>query len=276
MPLFTSVPARRATPVQAADLRNSALPGDATADWQYGMVWRSELCPTYQLLDPCDDGTEPPADTGDGLVYYHPGGLRVTDVCTTRNVGLDIERVARLADAVTSYAMARELWKGTLTLANPYDTPTGDTGISNAYLAGPTATIITATVADPMEGLGLLEESARQAAGGQQVFLHVPNRITTQLGAQLRRVGNLIYTQTDAIVVGDPGYDGTGPTGDSGTPPGVWCYATGPVVKRLEDITSIDAANVTLDRRTNLRQIWAERMFAVTFDPCCHFALQIS
>lgn len=274
--LFTQVAAQRATAVKAANLMASAIVGDDTSHWQEGFVWRSELCPTFVVVDPCvDEVAEPPAPT-DGLVYYQPQGFRVTDVCTTRNVGFDIDRVRRMVDATTSFAIAQELWTGTATQANPYDTPTGDTDITNAYLTGPTAEVIGATVADPMEALGLLEERARQAAAGQQVFLHVPTRITTQLGAQLRRVGNVVYTQTDAVVVADPGYPGTGPGGESGTAPGVWCYATGPVVVRTDDIQTITDAAVTLDRRTNRRQVWAQRMFAATFDPCAHFALQIS
>jgi hypothetical protein len=278
MPLFMQVPPQHATSVKAANLLASALPPPTPEDqhWQEGIVWRSELCPGYQVLDPCADETTNPPASGDGLVYYHPLGYRVTDVCSARNVAFDIARVSRMTDAVTSFVAANELWTGAGTQAAPYDTPTGDTDITNAYLAGPTATVISGTVADPMEALGLLEERARQAAAGQQVFLHVPTRITTQLGAQLRRVGNVVMTQTDGIVVADPGYPGTGPDGSAGTAPGVWCYATGPVVMRTSDIDAITEAAVTLDRRSNRRQVWAERMFAATFDPCCHFALQIS
>lgn len=277
MALFTEVKPQYAAKATAADLRSSAVsPTDSPPHWQGGFSWRTELCPAYQLVNPCTDPTTEVEDSADDVVFYQPQGFRVTDVCATRNVGFDIERVSRMTDAATSYAAARELWTGEATKAEPFTDGYGNTNQTNVYLAGPTATTITDTVADAMEALGLLEEKARQAARGQQVFLHVPTRITTQLGAQLRRVGNMIYTQTDAIVVGDPGYPGTGPDGTAGTAPGVWCYATGPVVLRLDDIQPITEAQVTVDRRSNLRQVWAERMFAATFDPCCHFALQIS
>ena len=275
--LFTEVQPVHAAAVRAANLLASALdPVDTGVRWREGMAWRSESCPAYQPVDPCVDPADYPPASTDDIVYYKPSGFRVYDTCSSRNVGRDIQRVVRLADAATSYAMANELWTGVGTKANPYDTPTGDTGITNAYLAGTSATVITDTAADPMEALGILEEHARRQAAGQIVFLHVPPRIVTQLGAQLRRIGNLIYTQTDAVVVADPGYPGTGPDGSAGTPPGVWCYATGPVIKRVDEIVAINEASVTLDRRTNQRTIWAERMFAATFDPCCHFALQIS
>lgn len=275
--LFTEVLPVHAAAVRAANLLASALdPVDSGVRWREGMAWRSEACPAYQPVDPCVDPTDYPPASTDDIVYYKPSGFRVYDTCSTRNVGLEIQRVVRLTDAATSYAMANELWTGVGTKANPYDTPTGGTGVTNAYLAGTSAEVITDTAADAMEALGLLEEHARRQAAGQQVFLHVPPRITTQLGAQLRRIGNVIYTQTDAVVVADPGYPGTGPDGTDGAAPGVWCYATGPVVKRVDDIVPINEAAVTVDRRTNQRTIWAERMFAATFDPCCHFAFLIS
>lgn len=278
--LFTEVAPQHATPVTSANLVASALKPTKPEHWQAGMVWRSELCPAYALFDPCGDGPDMPEDRSSGLVYYRPVAFRVVDACITRNVGFEIARVSRMAEATTSTALAHELWTGTATQDEPYDTPDGFGGTltdqTNAYLAGPTAEVISDAVADPMEALGLLEERARQAAGGQNVFLHVPNRITTQLGAQLRRVGNLIYTQTDAVVVADPGYDGSGPPSQDETPPGVWCYATGPICTYVDPLSTITEAEVTVNRRTNRREVWAERMFAATFDPCCHFAIEIN
>jgi hypothetical protein len=278
--LFVEAQHLRATAVTAANLLASAVKPSPPAHWQEGFSWRSELCPAWALFDPCGEGPDVPTDGSSGVVYCRPVAFRVEDDCIVRNVTFDIDRVRRMAEATTSSALAAELWTGTATQAEPYSTPDGLGGtasdVVNPYLAGPTAEVISDAVADPMEALGLLEERARQAAGGQQVFLHVPNRITTQLGAQLRRVGNLIYTQTDAVVVGDPGYPGTGPDGDEGTAPGVWCYATGPVVAYVDTLETIDAAEITVDRRTNRRTVWAQRMISATFDPCCHFAIELN
>jgi hypothetical protein len=277
--LFTEVPPARASAVTAANLRASARPVDNPPQhWQAGIAWRSEICPAYATFDACGDGPDVP-DSASGLVYYRPVAFRVEDECITRNVGFDIERVTRQAEAVTSAAMAAELWSGATTQANPYDHPDGLGGTvtddTNAYLAGASAEVISDAVTGIMEGLGLLEERARQAAGGQQVFLHVPNRVTTQLGAQLRRVGNLIYTQTDAVVIGDPGYPGTGPLSGGVPAAGVWAYATGPVFTYLDSIYSTTDPRITTDRSDNRRMVWAERTFGTTFDPCCHFAIQI-
>jgi hypothetical protein len=262
--------------VRVANLLVSALDPVEDARWQEGFSWRSESCPAYQPVAPCGDvDTNPPSST-DGLEFYQPVGYRVTDVCTTRNVEFDEQRVSRLAEATLSLAMANELWTGVGTKANTYEDALGNTGVTNNYLAGPTATVITQTVTDPMQALGVLEQEARAVIGGQQCMLHVPTQIATQLGAQLRRVGNLLMTQTDAVVVADPGYPGTGPDGSGGTAPGTWCYATGMVTKRVDTLETFVAPAQTVDRSANLRQVWAQRLFAASFDSCCHFAMQIS
>ena len=281
MPLFTSVEPRHAQQVKVANLLESAAdPTDPGARWQEGFSWRSESCPEFQPVGSCEDVTTLPGSDTDGVEFYVPTGYRVTDECSTRNVGFDLDRVSRMAEAVLSQAMAAELWTGAATKANTYDTPDlgggALTGQTNNYLAGPTATVISATVADPMQALGVLEQEARAQLGGQQCFLHVPTQIATQLGAQIRRVGNLLYTQTDAVIIADPGYPGTGPDGSGGTAPGTWCYATGIVTKRVDPLETFVQPAQTVDRRTNRRQVWAQRLFAASFDSCCHFAMQIS
>ncbi len=286
--LFTPVTGARAAATRVANLEVSALPQPEgeNAHWQEGFAWRSELCPQFEVIDPC---SEPDSydtdDTGDGVIYHMPAGYRVRDYASTLNVEFDLQRVQRQAEAVGSFAAAQELWTGAVTSANPYPVPpntvvrnpspsTGE--YTNPYLAASTATTIGTGVTDPMEALGLLEEKARQQIGGMQCFLHVPVRIATQLGAQIRRVGPALYTQTDAIIVADPGYPGTGPDGTDPAAPGVWCYATGPVILRQSQITVMASPLAsTINRQTNRREVWADRMFAATFDPCCHFAIEI-
>lgn len=281
--LFTPILAHPAQRVSVANLLGSAIdPQDPNVRWQEGFAWRPEACPAFQPVAPCGDVTTEILESDGGVEFYQPTGYRVTDVCTTRNVGFDVERVSRMAEAVLSQAMATELWTGATTKANPYDIAPGEpdldgtTGATNSYLAGPTATIITTATSDPMEALGLLEEQARQQLGGQQCFLHVPVRIATQLGAQIRRVGDMLMTQTDAVIVADPGYPGTGPDGTDPTAPGIWCYATGAVTKRIDPLETYVQPVQTVDRRTNRRQVWAQRLFAASFDSCCHFAMNIT
>jgi hypothetical protein len=286
--LFTPVLGARAAATRVANLEVSAQPQPEgeSAHWQGGFAWRSELCPQFEVLDPCSEPTQYDTDdTGDGVIYHLPVGYRVRDYATTLNVEFDQQRVQRQAEAVGSLVAAQELWTGAVTTANPYaidqgtvvKNPSPSAGeYTNPYLAAATSTTIGTGVTDPMEALGLLEEKARQQIGGMQCFLHVPVRVATQLGAQIRRVGPVLYTQTDAIIIADPGYPGTGPDGTDPTAPGVWCYATGPVILRQSPITVMnEPVASTINRQTNRREVWADRMFAATFDPCCHFAIEL-
>jgi hypothetical protein len=90
----------------------------------------------------------------------------------------------------------------------------------------------------------------------------------------LLKVGNLLYTQTGALVIADSGYTGTGPTGQAVTDEAAWMYATGPVTVRQSTVDIGVEPSSTVDRSTNRRTVWAHRLFAATFDPCTHFAIQ--
>jgi hypothetical protein len=288
MTLFMPVDGSRASATRVANLEASATAPDTGENihWEGGFSWRSEMCPEWEVINPCETvetyGTDD--STNGGIVLCEPQGYRVRDYLGSLNVSFDPARVLRQAEGVGSMAAAAELWNGTATKLNPYASPVGERILNpspssneyvNPYLAGSTATTLTG-VTDPMEALGVLEEKARQQLGGMQCFLHVPVRIATQLGAQIRRVGNLLMTQTDAVIVADPGYPGTGPDGTDPAAPGVWCYATGPVQLRYGSIvTTVQPVSATFNRRTNIREVWADRVFAATFDPCCHFAIQV-
>jgi hypothetical protein len=55
-----------------------------------------------------------------------------------------------------------------------------------------------------------------------------------------------------------------------------WIYGTGPVSVRLGPVSTEVEPRATVDRTSNRRKVWADRMFAVTFDPCAHFGMQIT
>jgi hypothetical protein len=210
--LFTEVDAARATLPTALNLLASALrPEDGAGKWMEGMAWRSELCPTYQGFNPCAELNEAPEEGGDGLVYYVPVAYRVADECTTLSGRFDQNRVVRIANAVSSYVVAQELWTGSLTSLDPYDIPNGGPlGQVNAFLADGNATVLPAPAgADFMAALAELEDEVRQVTRGQQVFLHAPIHLVNPVAAQLRRVGNELRTATDGIVIADAGYPGT-------------------------------------------------------------------
>lgn len=183
--------------------------------WQEGVSWRPERCPEGRTFDPCGSEFEDPAvgDGDDGLAYYRPTAFRLEDHCSTRS-GRGPEgqaRVRRQAEAASSFFAARELETGAQTLLNPYDTPFG-VGQSNAYLASPAAEVIPG-VWEMTAGVGMLEETARRAALGLNVFIHMPVRIAEQISGAggLSAEGPLLRTRTGARVVADTGYTGRGP-----------------------------------------------------------------
>jgi hypothetical protein len=239
--------------------------------WVNGMAWRPETCFHARTMQVCGDTHQAnQGGTDGGPVYYRPFGLHVETTCNNRfNVTADDEaRARRQLIAASSYLLAHELWLGTETQADTYDTPTGDVGITNAYLASASANVLVGTP-NPVEAIGFLEEAANQAALGQDVHLHVPRALMPQFGQILVQRGQQWFTPGGALVISDPGYTGSGPAGQAESPTKVWMYATAPVQVRLSDIDTFTIHTVA----DNTRTMVAERAGAVTFDPCVHFAI---
>jgi hypothetical protein len=372
--MFSEVQPVAATPPTTGLVQSAQRVNDT--GWESGLAWRPERCVTHQGFTPCGTLAGEPADSPAGIAYYIPPGFRVRDECSTLDGERDTARIRRQAEAITSFVVARELWNGALSVANP-GTVDG-TPYVNPYLADGTGTDVTPTASDIPGMLGELEAAAMAASDGMQVFLHVPPALVLPMGNVLRRVGNVLYTPLDNVVVADAGYTGIGapvpavpevqtvtitggPTGGTftltysgqttatiafnaigstvqtalnnlsnldgvtvtgsaggpytvtfpvsmgnpaqmtasgagltgGTTPGVnvvtatpyvaptveagtWVFATGPVQVRLTPVDVIDDPAETVDRETNRQEIWAERLFAATFDPCVHLAMNVA
>jgi hypothetical protein len=275
MPYFTEVTAPGARAQTSANLLASAVQ-DSSGDgaWMNGASWIGELCPELEIVDPCAELDDSAPASGGAWRYASPLGYRMRARCTTmagpRSFPVVRDRLARQAEAIASFAVARELAEGAGATANPFDGPgPGDTGLVNQYFADADAETITGATSI-LDALGLLEQEARDRTKGMQVFLHIPIRIATQVAAQLNRVGPELRTHTDAVVIADAGYTGKGP----GAAAGIWGYATGPVFAKLGPVAVTDEAAATIDRRTNTQEIWADRMFLAGFDPCCQLAIQ--
>jgi hypothetical protein len=263
-----------ALPAQnAVNLLASAESPQGDGDgWQAGLVWVSDGCPDWQGFSPCAELDEAPPLGSAGPVYAVPVGYRVSHECSTLSGRFEQERARVQAERIASYVAARELWTGTLSKLDPYDLPNGGPlNQVNPHLASPSATSLPAET-DIMAALGELEGAAGDALLGGPVFIHAPVRLVARVGQNLERVGNELRTKTGAVIIPDAGYPGTGPAG-TGTG---WMYGTGPVVVRLGAVTSDIEPSTTTDRKTNLRRAIAERMFGVAFDPCTHFAIQVT
>lgn len=254
----------------------SAPPAPDEGDrWTTGVAWVPERCGAdYQLVAWCssDNPDDYPEPRTSGA-YYRPVGARMADQCSTLGGMLDTERLRRIAEATTPFVIARELWDG----AKGQDDSWTAQGVTygNAYLASTDATVVGSGGAALLRGLAALEQSTMEATRGQQVMIHLPIVLNGGLAEYVRRVGNLLLTRQDNIVVIDAGYPGTGPNGET-VGATAWAYATPPVQVRTSELQIITAPGQTVDRATNTVTAWAERVFAAYFDPCAHFAVEIT
>jgi hypothetical protein len=274
--VFTLTPGVPAAP-PASGLVAAAAHPNPPERWENGISWVPERCATtYQLVPWCADAATF-THSRPGAAYNRPVGYRNADECTTLAGKPDLERARRVAQAQLPYVIARELWLGTGTKADHFTaaeaTLTGQT--TNAYLASSAATTVPTSSTTALVALGRLEQAALEASGGQPVMLHVPLVVGWQVAAQLFRVGQQDYTAAGNQVVFDPGYPGTGPAGQAAGAT-VWAYATSPVAVLTADWEFVTDDPSTVDRGSNTRVTWASTVFAALFDPCVHFATEIT
>lgn len=278
---FKTVPGVPAAPPASGLVAAAARPDTSSpewARWEQGLAWVPERCGVaYQLApycaEPADDYTSPRA----GAVYHRPVELRLADECSTLGGPVDLERVRRVAEANTPFAVARELWTGEGTQDDPHTLPDG-TQATNAHLASTDADEITAPAgASPVVAFGRLEQAAMAAAGGQQVALHVPVAALGVLADVYRPVGGQLVTAAGNVLISDGGYPGSSPDGDvDATGASTWVYATTPPVVLLSPLQLDPDEQSRVDRATNTRTTWAARVVAALFDPCVHLATELN
>lgn len=273
--MFEPVQGVLAAPPTTGLVVSADRPNDTDRRWEQGLSWIPEGCGIgYQLVPWCTTAN-PDAYTPDrpGAVYYRPPGVRFARQCTTLGGELDTEALRRLATATTPFVIARELWDGAIGQTDSW-VIRGVT-YTNQRLADPTATTVTPVATGLRDVLAALEHEAVDAARGQQVMIHLPTLASGSLLDYVRRVGSNLLTNQDNQVVIDAGYPGTGPNGE---PVGAtaWAYATTKVQVRTSPLEVIVAPSQTVNRATNTVTAWADRVFAATFDPCVHLAVEIT
>ena len=201
-------------------------------------------------------------------------------------------RALRLLDNATPNAIEREFWTGTFatnTVTGPiYQSDSGCAGL-NAFLqqsgtasnggSGTLAQDLTPTPGTGVSvtrGIQILEDYLANTGFGGQGMLHVaPETSPNLLGA--RRVGAILLSVMDNIIVPGSGYPTTGVTGPAGntyaTPPAgtQWIYATDLVSIRLDDpavypLNMAEALDRGSNGEPNTIRIRAQRAAAATFD----------
>lgn len=276
---FTPVQGPKATAPNYGLVASAQTPDDPNERWEFGLAWRPETCIEIQYGSQCEDFSTYPSAASDDVVYYRPNLFRVSYICPTRQVrDVDLQRATRQCEAATSFAIAKELWTGAETATDTYTTPT-NSQTTNFHFASSAASDITpvpGTPLQPAEALGRLEQAARNGLAGQQAYIHMTPTMAEMDPYNFRAVGNLVYTEQGNIIVPDAGYPGTGPTGADPGAGKTWMYATGAVTVRMSPVDVITTVPVqTLNRSTNQRELWAQRYFAATFDPCVLFAVLV-
>ena len=222
--------------------------------------------------DPCSTGTfRTKADaTGWDLPIFDAFTVYLPITCSTITAhSPGFEDRARLALAATeSFAVARELARGT---ANPL----------NPFLTDANLNILAPAAVTPDVGLSYLEDAI--GATGRAGMIHT----TPAVGAAINgsggygidvRSGQLLTTANGTPVALDGGYIGANPSLHAPAAAGqAWAFATGPVqVRRSNDITMIpgDIAQAT-DRSINEVTFYAERDYLVTWDTALQAAVLI-
>lgn len=284
-PAPVSVPTGELTPIdppaeptpQSTGLLAAEPPRAGVAHWEDGVVWQPTTGATWDLFSPCEETDEGPDVPSRELVPVIPVAYRVRDRSRgRRGVDLDPDLARRQAEAMTSFALARELWTGEGSARAPRTLPPwlgGAEGYVNPHLADAARCAVVDGSHNAVEGLGLLEGAAYEELGGQGVpVLHIPIRVLLAVAEKLTARGSVLYTASGTPVIADAGYPGTGPDGAAGT----WAYATGSVVTLVGGIDSDTDPSSTFMHRVNIREIYATRMIAAGFDPACHLGVALN
>lgn len=270
-----------AEPRRVGALLTAAVPGQTRGgtDWRKGVITWPESAPGWDLVADCDPA-QVDYGLGDGAapVGAVPFLIRTLTVCPkSADLTALRERADRQIRAVTSKAVARELWTGALSRDAPWSLPEVPFELGNprpdagTATAGPwlnphldAATLLAGPFTLPAQAVAAAEAAASELiAGGGPVFLHVPQEWVLELGQfGIAPQGDLIRTPLGSVVVADPGYPGTdGPSGPEVV------YATGPVQVWLDDPRVYDDPQLVVDHRTNQIGMWAERPALALFDP---------
>lgn len=274
--MLAQAPAVAAAPRQLGALLTAAIPGDSDTDWGKGVISWPEAVPGWRSVADCAPAT---ADYGLGEgadpVGAIPFVVQTLTRCPRISLDLLIERASRQLDAVTSQAVARELWTGDLTRAEPWTLPDGvpftlanpRPASSGTSVAGPwlnphlAAADMIAPAEHPAEAVGAVEAAAAERIAGGPVFVHIPVDWLMPLSQfGIYRDGNLLRTPLGSVVVCDAGYPGT----TTGGAPVV--YATGPVQAWVGDPVVLRDPAEIVELGTNQIGVWAERPALVSFD----------
>lgn len=260
---------------QRGGLVANAIAGDQTVDWLKGVQWWPEDVAGWQLAAECVTDTVDVGNVGyPSPVVAQPFLVR-TNVKGPKSSLLDLSaRAERRLRAVTSQAVARELWLGEMAQLAPFDlpasydwsNPTDGGQYVSPYLASGQATDLGLTGADPETAVAAVEEALTELVAGGPLYLHVPSNLVLHLGAQLTRQGDLLTTPSGSVIIADYGYPGDTPM----------VYGTGPVQVWVGDTHVYNQPYEYVRISDNHIEVWADRPAMTLFDPSTLVACGVS
>ncbi len=237
--------------------------------WIRGFSYRPELCNDGSRIsaDSTSPGTPPSAQGQIDVIPYIVQGV---DKRSTFGTPHDPEMLEarqyarRQLLACESKQIEAELWTGLLTDGSA----SGNPHLTDANVVLPEG----AALLGYLTALGVLEEAIRDRTCGQQGMIHARADLVTRwdAGGALRRVGNLILTVLDTIVVPGAGYDGSAPeSGYSGSrhpsTDSSWAYATTVVDIRRGAFFNPETMLERTDTSLNLLTTYERRFAASTW-----------
>ncbi|MEV1294441.1 hypothetical protein [Pseudonocardia sp. NPDC049635] len=239
------------------------------------MTWH-EPAPAWRLVADCDPAQVEHGDGGELRPTAARPFLVQTSVTGPRPEASQMaDRARHRCEAVTSRAMARELWGGELTRDAPYELPDRydwanpelGGGYVNPHLAATGGTVLDA------EGDVLAAVAAVEQAVGERLLLgsphvHVPVAALPALVDHLMPMGDLLMTTAGSVVVADYGYPA------DATPAVI--YGSGPVTAWFGAIDVLDQPGEVTNVANNQIEVWAERPALVMFDPATLVSCQVT
>jgi hypothetical protein len=265
--------------VDGADTETRKVGNSEPVRWVQGFSYRPEKCNGGAIFDP--SGSLPALDTVENEIDVHPYEVIGSDESSTFGLGSDALRAERLDYARRDYfaceskQIEAELWKGTQSRAS---------GWGNRFLADANAVLVEGDrLLGYLTALAALEKAINDGTCGAQGMIHARADTVSlwDTGGALRRVGNMIFTIHDTIIVPGSGYDGSAPRGAAGEDPAhsgvvpssdsAWAYATTIVDLRLSafdeqqrELERVNASSTSAGTSNVLRS-WVKRYAAATW-----------
>lgn len=235
---------------------------------EVGFTYPPENCGESGVVDPCSPGS---LDIPDNLPFVSASPFLVWagDRCTPDQERDARGRASRQLAATISYQVAHELWTGDQARASGWDL--------NRYLTSERSDVLTDGPTSSTDALARLEYALGQCQKGSPGVIHATKHAITFWSNMnlLRREGSAYFTVNDTLVIADAGYDGSGPYGPA-TDDSQWAYATGiPIIRLGPEVITPELESQALDRGDNTREYRAQRTAAVSWDQCCHLAVEL-